>query len=151
SRYDFYCALYRAGGDQTFIDSLERPPRLISRELSTITNLGVTTLIPPAGDGNVIGDSHTVVSGPSLSFDWKVYRLSLLLEKLREGRGQLLSLSNDLLVIQINDEIRIEKMTGELVGSFAVPPPRNCVPHALLLTSKRLYLKGCGPGTIRTF
>lgn len=127
-----------------FISSLEQPPELLARDFSAITDIPTKFVVAPIGGGTVAGDSHGFES-------WNIYRLTPTKALLRQGAGELLSLSDDLLVFRSNDEIKVEKMTGQQLGSFAVPPRSTCYAKALLLGSDRLYINGCGPGRIADF
>lgn len=131
-------------GDGNFISSLEQPSELLSRDLSAISDIPTKFVIPSVAGGTVAGDSHGFES-------WNIYRLTPAKALLREGVGELLSLSDELLVFRSNDEIRIERMTGQRLGSFAVPPRSTCYARALLLGPDRLYMNGCGPGRIADF
>ena len=96
------------------------------------------------GGGNVAGDSH--------GFEyWNIYRIAPTSVLLRQGTGELLSLSKDLPAVRVNNEIQIERMTAQPLGSFAVPPRSTCYAKALLLGPNRLYLNGCGPGRVVDF
>ena len=144
SKYrSFVSGLFPVGSGR-FISSLEQPPELLSADLSTITEIQTKFVIPPVGGGNVAGDSH--------GFEhWNIYRIAPTRDLLRQGTGELLSLSKDLLVVRVNNEIQIERMTGQPLGSFAVPPRSTCYAKALLLGPNRLYLNGCGSGRVVDF
>jgi hypothetical protein len=131
-------------GNGRFISSLQQPPELLSADLSVITDIQTKFVIPPVRGGNVVGDSH------GLRY-WNVYQLAPATVLLRQGTGQLLALSDDLLVVRVNNEIKIESMKGQPLGSFAVPPISECYARALLLGPNRLYLNGCGPGRVVDF
>ena len=153
SKYrSFRGGLFRAT-DGRFISNLVRPPQLLSPDLSPITDITdipAMSFVPPVEGGNVAGDSDLR--------RWKIYRLTPTMALLRQGTGQLLSLSDDLLVFRANDEIRIESITGQHLGSFTVLPQSTTVPlrptcsaNVLLLGHDRLYLNGCGPGRVVDF
>lgn len=139
----FINGLFPAGGGR-FISSLTQPPELLSRDLSAITDIPTKFIIPPVGGGKVAGDAHGYEN-------WDIYLLAPAKSLLMQGAGELLSLSDDLVVVRANDEIQIEKMTGQPLGSFAVPPRSTCYAKALLLGPNRLYLNGCGPGRVVDF
>lgn len=130
---DFIGGLFPAGGGR-FISNLTSPPELLAADLSTITDIPTKFLIAPVGGGSVAGELDE-------SQQWKVYPLSPESTVLRQGTRELLSLSDDLVVFRANDKVRIEKMTGQPVGSFPVPPRSTCYAKALLLPPDRLYLK----------
>jgi hypothetical protein len=139
----FIGGLFPTGGGR-FISSLQQPTELLSADLSAITDIQTKFVVPPVGGGNVAGDSHGFR-------EWNIYRIAPDKVLLRHGTGQLLSLSNDSLVFRVKNEIQIERMTGETLGSFAVPPLSTCYARARLLGSNRLYLNGCGPGRVVDF
>jgi hypothetical protein len=139
--------------DGRFISTLEGRPQLLSPDLTLITDItNVKTIyfVPAIEGSNVAGDSRLR--------DWKVYGLAPTPTLLRQGTGQLLSLSDNVLVLRVNDEIQIETIAGDHLGSFAVPPqsstdPRQpaCSTRVRLLGHNRLYLSGCGPGRVVDF
>jgi hypothetical protein len=140
---DFNAGLFPADGGR-FISSLTQPPELLSPDLSAITDILTKFIVAPVGGGNVAGDAHGWEH-------WNIYALTPARTLLKQGTGELLSLSDDLVVVRANDEIKIEKMTGQPLGSFAVPPLSTCYAKALLLGPNRLYLHGCGPGRVVDF
>lgn len=103
-----------SAGSGNLIASIEKPPRLLSSDLSPLADIPTRFLIPPVPGGTLVGDLLR-------SDGWMVYRLTPVTAPVRRGPGQLLSFSDDLLVIRSNDEIHVEGMAGQWLGSFTVP------------------------------
>jgi hypothetical protein len=139
----FSSGLFRAGHGQ-LISSVERPPLLLAGDLSDVAELPIRFVIPPVAGGAVAGDQHGFNG-------WDVYRLDKAAARVRQGFGELLALSDDLVVFRSNDAMSVESMKGQRLGSFAVPPRSKCPEKAFLLGSEHLYVSGCGPGLIADF
>jgi hypothetical protein len=73
---------------------------------------------------------------------WKLYRLTDRLEPLREGNGDLRSVSDEVVVIQDGEVIRVETLDGRRLGSFSVSDEVLGL-HAGLLGNSKLYLPDC--------
>jgi hypothetical protein len=73
---------------------------------------------------------------------WKLYRLSERLEPLREGKGDLRSISDEVVVIQDGKFMKVETLDGQQLGSFSVPDEVWGF-HAALLGNSKLYLPDC--------
>jgi hypothetical protein len=73
---------------------------------------------------------------------WKVYRLTDRLEPVREGTGDLRSVSDEVLVIQDGKAIKVEALDGRRLGSFSVSDEVSAF-HAALLGNNKLYLPDC--------
>lgn len=74
--------------------------------------------------------------------EWKLYRLNDSLEPLREGTGDLRSVSDEAVVIQEGKAIRVETLDGRQVGSFFVSDEVLGF-HAGLLGNSKVYLPDC--------
>ena len=135
-----------------------RHSELLSADVTTKAALPFQTLIPPVQQGNIVAANDRLTN-------WKLYRLVPQVELLREGDGRILSVSDDFVVIRRENEIRVEKIQGEKVGSFQVPPESvrmtsrttaaelqsSCVMRATIVSAGRLFLQGCGPDRIADF
>jgi hypothetical protein len=143
-RYHGYFGELFPVGHGSLISTLEEPPALLSADLAAVAEIQTKTVIPPVGGGMVAGDAHGFKN-------WNVYRLVPTRLLLRSGVGELLSLSDDLLVFRANDEIITEKVSGQRLGSFAVPARSACYAKAILLRPDRLYVNGCGQGRVVDF
>jgi len=80
---------------------------------------------------------------------WKTYHLTDKLEPIREGNGDLQSLSDELLVIQDGKTIRTETLDGRRIGSFALPG--IAWGHVAVLGNARLYIDDCTKARIVDF
>ena len=80
---------------------------------------------------------------------WKTYHLTDTLEPIREGTGDLQSLSDELLVIQEGKTIRTESLDGRPIGSFSLPS--LAWGHAAVLGNSRLYIDDCTKARIVDF
>jgi hypothetical protein len=135
-----------------------RQSELLTADLKSQTALPVRMIVPPADHGDIVAANERTNY-------WKLYRLTPQFTMIREGEGRVLSVSDDVVFYRGEKEIRVEKIQGGLVGSFQVPPeslrvtPKTtpadlkstCVIWATILTSGRLFLKGCGPDRVVDF
>jgi hypothetical protein len=80
---------------------------------------------------------------------WKTYRLTETLEPIREGDGDLQSLSDEVLVIQDGKTIRTETLDGRRMGSFSLPS--MAWGHVAVLGNARLYMDDCTKARIVDF
>lgn len=80
---------------------------------------------------------------------WKTYHLTDTLEPIREGNGDLQSLSDELLVIQDGKTIRTETLDGRRIGSFSLPS--IAWGHVAVLGNARLYIDDCSKARIVDF
>jgi hypothetical protein len=116
------------------------PHILYSADLSTSQELSKDIArISPSG--------RTVSEGSRDS--WKLYRLSDTLNPIREGKGSLQALSDDSVVIQDKKTLRIERIDGQMVGSFSLPS--EAWGHAALIGNNRLYVDDCTKARIVDF
>lgn len=90
--------------------------------------------------------SHISPSGRTVSESargsWKLYRLTDKLEPLREGMGDLTSISDELVVIREKKSMRVETVEGRQLGSFSLKDEAWGY-HAALLGNTKLYLDDC--------
>jgi hypothetical protein len=59
--------------------------------------------------------------GESNPSDWKTFRVAPALALIREGPGDLLSVSDDIVVFRLDNAIRAESAGGQLLGSIPAP------------------------------
>lgn len=74
---------------------------------------------------------------------WKLYRINSRPELVREGKGSLRSLSDEVVVFQDGNFMRAESLHGERLGSFSVKPEAKCYSEVYLLSTNKLYLHDC--------
>jgi hypothetical protein len=74
---------------------------------------------------------------------WKLYRVKSKAELIREGNGSLRSLSDEVVVFQDGNMMRVETLQGARLGSFSVKPETKCYNVAYPLGTNRLYLDDC--------
>jgi hypothetical protein len=72
---------------------------------------------------------------------WKLYRLSDRLEPLREGTGDLQSVSDEVVLIQDRKVMRVETLDGKRLGSFSAPAEGYYASGPV--GNKKLYLDDC--------
>jgi hypothetical protein len=89
--------------------------------------------------------------GESDLHDWTVFRLAHEMPTIRKGSGQLLSVSDDVVVFRLDDAIRIETQDGRLLGSIPVPPNTKGAPIAEIAGRGRLFLDFSGKTRIVDF
>jgi hypothetical protein len=80
---------------------------------------------------------------------WKTYHLTDTLESIREGNGDLQSLSDELLVVQDGKTTMTETLDGRRIGSFALPS--IAWGHVAVLGNARLYIDDCTKARIVDF
>jgi hypothetical protein len=71
---------------------------------------------------------------------WAAFRLSPEMPLIREGSGQLLAVSDDVIVVRRDNTVRVEDHSGRLLGSIPVPPKTSGAPIAEVAGPGRLYL-----------
>ncbi|MBI3475045.1 MAG: hypothetical protein HY010_04885 [Acidobacteria bacterium] len=81
---------------------------------------------------------------------WKLYRIADTLEPVREGTGDLRSISDEVAVIRNGRVIRVETLDGKQLGSFSVKDEIWGY-HAVLLGNAKLYLDDCKKARIVDF
>lgn len=112
---------------------------IYSPDLKANTKLSAI-VVAPFPLGKVIGDY-----GPDT---WKLYRLNRLrADLIREGRGELKSVSDNLVVFRYGDQMRVESLDGQNSSAMSVPPKSKCgTMRAEPAGTDRLYVDGCGDG-----
>ena len=78
--------------------------------------------------------------GESDVHDWTLFRLAPEMPAIRKGPGQLLSVSDDVVVYRLDDAIRIETQDGRLLGSIPVPSDTKGAPIAEIAGRDRLFV-----------
>jgi hypothetical protein len=116
-------------------------PQLLSRGL-TGTNVPIKGIYRVA----LRGDTAVAAAG----FErWNMYALDSPLSPLRTGRGEVLSVSNDLIVITEDHRLLIEKVDGTVEG--LLEPQSACDEKAMLLGRNRLLMNGCNKDRVVDF
>lgn len=130
SRFDYGISIHPAGGGR--ILGLKRifPVIVYSSDLSASRELpkDMPWLLSPSGELAARGSDSS----------WKVYRFTEGLELLREVRGRILFLSENVLLIQGRKLMRVETLDGKPLGSFSTPSDGYY--FAATLGSDRLWL-----------
>lgn len=125
------------------LSKLTRTPWLLSGKLQKLEDLP-SQIVPPEHQGSLVGSLQ--------GFDhWKLYRLGPPLSLVREGPGEILSVSDQVLVSRGDREVRVETIDGNLLGSFQFPPRSKCGGRAEILAPDRLLVTGCGSDRITDF
>ena len=91
---------------------------------------------------SLISDSGKTLAERS-GAGWKIYRFAGTLQLVQESAGRLLSISDELRVLQIRDNITVETLEGTRLGSLTVPSEKGCIISAKLIGGNRLYLNDC--------
>jgi hypothetical protein len=131
-RFEYGASLHPASEGQ-ILAGFWLPSALYSADLSTRREL-------PKRLSHISRSGRTV--SESATGSWKLYRLSDKLEPLREGEGELRSVSDEVLVIQEGKVIRVETVEGKRLGSFSVADELLGF-HAALLGNNKLSLADC--------
>ena len=74
---------------------------------------------------------------------WKLYQIRSQKELIREGKGSFRSVSDEVVVFQDSNVMRIETLQGNPLGSFFVKPELKCYNVAYPLATNRLYFDDC--------
>jgi hypothetical protein len=82
---------------------------------------------------------------------WKLYRVRPKMELIREGKGSLRSVSDEVVVFQDGHVMHIETLQGTHVGSFSVKPETKCYNDAYPLGTNKLYFHDCKKSRIVDF
>lgn len=80
---------------------------------------------------------------------WEIYKTSDSPQRIRDGAGLLLSVSDEVLAYREQSTIRIDAIDGNHLGSFVVKP--KCVTSAQIIGNSRVWLSTCDGETIRDF
>ena len=131
-QFDFDASLHPASDGQ-ILAGWWRPSVLYSADLSTRREL-------PQHLSHISPSGRTV--SESARGSWKLYHLTDKLEPLREGTGDLTSVSDEAVVIQEGRVMRIESIDGKRLGSFSLRDEAWGY-HAALLGNSKLYLDDC--------
>jgi hypothetical protein len=132
-RFDSGVSIHPASEGQILTIRSLPPTVLYSADLSTSHDLSIPlSLVSPSG--------RTVAEIARGS--WKLYRLSDRLEPLREGTGDLRSVSDEVVVIQHGKAMEVETLDGRRLGSFSVQDEVSGF-HAALLGNSKLYMADC--------
>ena len=128
-----YGASVHPASDGQLLAGWWQPTVLYSADLSTRHELSKHLWhISPSG--------RTVAE--SARGSWKLYRLTDKLEPLREGTGDLTSISDELVVLREKKAMRVETVDGKQLGSFSLRDEAWGY-HAALLGNTKLYLDDC--------
>jgi hypothetical protein len=128
-----YGASIHPASDGQFLVGWWMPSALYSADLSTRREL-------PKRLSHISRSGRTVAE--SATGSWKLYRLTNKLEPLREGKGDLRSVSDEAIVIQEGKNMRVEAVDGKRLGSFSLRD-ETWGDHAALLGNSKLYLDDC--------
>jgi hypothetical protein len=74
---------------------------------------------------------------------WKLYQIRSQNELIREGKGSFRSVSDEVVVFQEGNVMRIETLQGASLGSFSVKPEMKCYNVVYPLGTNRLYFDDC--------
>jgi hypothetical protein len=137
-KFDSGTHIHPASGGQILGFQSSRPTVLYSADLSTLhelpKQLSQLWLVSPSG--------KTLAA--SVDGSWKLYRLTDTLEPLREGTGDMQSVSDEIVVIQDGKTMKIETLEGKQLGSFSVPRQAGGYYSAARpLGDTKLYLDDC--------
>lgn len=109
------------------------PAVLFAPDLSVTRQIPNVFLASPSG--NTVADV--------MKNGWKLYQIRSKLELIREGKGSFRSVSDEVVVFQDGNVMRIETLQGTPLGSFAVKPEMKCYNIAYPLGTNRLYFDDC--------
>ena len=131
---------HRAGADHVFTTSFVWPTSALY-SVSTLTREDLPFVSPnlASASGRLTASSGTE--------SWTVYQLVPSVRLVRQGYGELLSVSDDMVAIRQGDSVRVETIGRSELGSFRVKPRTRCATEATLLKDA-LYLNTCGHGYI---
>jgi hypothetical protein len=142
-----YFSLYRSSNGGVLLDWENYP--------------GTTLYAPDLHEARTLPDiklEHWTISSTAKTFGdalpdrWTVHGPPPSWERLHEGRGELLSVSDEAVVYQDDRIVRTETMEGKLLGSFKVESSSKCPTLARLLARDRLWVESCfGHQGIRDF
>jgi hypothetical protein len=117
---------------------------LLSADLELTARLPIKVLVPPVHQGAFVG-------GYEGFNHWSLYRLVPQFELLRRGNGEILSVSDDFIVLRDAQEVRIETVEGEPRGRLQVPLRSVCYARPKIAGPGRLLISDCGPARIVDF
>jgi len=132
-RFDSGATIHGSAEGQILTVESAPPTILYSPDLSTEYNLPkYLSHVSPSG----------MTASESASGSWKLYRLTDRLEPLREGTGDLLSVSDEVVLIQDGKAMNVETIDGQRLGSFSASNEAWDY-QAGLLGNNKLYLDDC--------
>ncbi len=132
--------LHRAGADHVFTASFVTPTSaLYSVSTPVREEIPHVSFDLASGSGKLAASSGTD--------SWAIYQLVPSVRLVRQGHGELLSVSDDMVAIRQGDSVRVETISRSELGSFRVKPRTRCATEATLLKDA-LYLNTCGHGYI---
>lgn len=112
---------------------LSYPAVLFSPDLSITRELPDVFFASPSGN-----------TGAGVMKDgWKLYHIGPQIKLTREGKGSFRSVSDEVIVFQDGNMMRIETLQGTPLGSFSVKPETKCYNLAYPLGPNRLYFYDC--------
>jgi hypothetical protein len=117
---------------------------------STLYSADLSTSLPLPASIFVASPSGRVVATATKD-GWNLYHLSSTLDFVREGRGLLISVSDEAVIFQDDDKgiLHIETLAGKLLGSFSVRLEYTCATKIEPLVYDKLYLSDClGEGIV---
>jgi hypothetical protein len=113
------------------------PPVLYSSDLKKLASLPIRVSEPPVPRARFAAE----IGGRNRSF--KLFRLDSDPRIVTELDGEILSVSDDFLVVRDGAEARVETPDGKLQSSFAAPPTSTCGWKATLLGPNRILQTAC--------
>jgi hypothetical protein len=123
-----------------------RTASLYSPDLRQVQPLSITTLSP-----HLISTSGKTFGQQFGRNRWGIYRTSASPERIRDGAGVLLSVSDEVVVYQEQSTVRIDGTNGSHLASFLVKSPPKCVTSAQLIGENRIWVESCDGEAIRDF
>jgi hypothetical protein len=124
--------LHRGPEDSVLAINVPRTAFLYSADLSSRRE------VQP---GNAVSSSGRITA-QWVRGGWSLHRVDQVLP-IRSGKGSLRSVSDEVVVFQDGDVMRIETIGGAAVSSFAVRPESKCPTLAEVLAGDRLYVEDC--------
>ncbi len=121
-----------------------RTASLYSSDLQQLQPLSNTTLSP-----HLISTSGRTFGQQFGRNKWEIYKTSATPERIRDGTGELLSVSDETLAYREQNTIRIDAINGNHLSSFHVKP--KCVTSVQIIGNNRVWLNSCDGETIRDF
>ena len=92
---------------------------------------------------NIFSASSSGNTGAEMTKNgWKLYQIRSP-ELIRDGKGNFRSLSDEVVVFQEGNVMRIETLQGTPLGSFPVKPETKCYNTVYPLRENRLYFDDC--------
>lgn len=75
--------------------------------------------------------------------EWKLEHPDSPEELIRRGHDELLSFSDQVMVLRPKNALQIETFDGRVVGSFRIRGESNCPAHVRILSGDRFYVDNC--------